>query len=75
MRDVKVVEAPDPNRVPNGILKHLHTRAVIFPTSVAVSLISMDTHWSDIHSDARKGLTLCYSKLATRYTASREQNR
>jgi len=53
MRDVKVVEALDPNCTPNGILKHLHKRAVTFPTSVAVSLTSMDTRWSDIHSDAR----------------------
>jgi len=57
MRDVKVVEAPDPNCISNGILKHLHRRAVTFPTSSAVSLTSMDTRWSDTHSGDRKGLT------------------
>jgi hypothetical protein len=75
MRDVKVVEAPDPNCIPNGILEHLHKRAVTFPTSVAISLTSMDTRWSDIHSDAREGLIFCYSKLTTQYKANREQNR
>jgi hypothetical protein len=73
MRDVKVVEAPDPNCTPNGILKHLHKRAVTFPTSVAVSLTSMDKRCSDIHSNARKGLTLCYSKLTTRYNAKKTE--
>jgi hypothetical protein len=73
MRDVKVVEAPDPNCKPNGILKHPHKRAVPFPTSVVVSLTSMDTRWSDTHSDTRKGLALYYSKLTTRYMANAEQ--
>jgi hypothetical protein len=72
MKDVKVVETPDPNCKPNEILKHLHKRTVTFPTSVAVSLTSMDTRWSDTHSDARKGLALYYSKLTTRYKANRE---